>query len=74
MVKPKEIMNFETLDRAYYKKQEHESPKWNQETDYWNLHTIIEEAKLIGTFSEKKIRPRQVLSILAYKDHLIIIL
>ena len=47
-------MNFETLDKAYYKKQEHESPKWNQETDYWNVHAIIEEAKLIGTLSEKK--------------------
>lgn len=40
MVKPKEIMNFEILDRAYYKKQEHGSPKWNQETDYLNVHTL----------------------------------
>ena len=54
MVKPKEIMSFEILNRAYYKKEEHESPKWNQETDYWNVHIITEEAKLIGTLFIKK--------------------
>lgn len=48
-------MSFEILDVACnIPPQKQELPKWNQEeTDYCNVHTIIEETKLMGTLFTK---------------------